>query len=179
MGFFAGIVLYCAQILLFGLEYQKSRLISVLTLQKNVSRVQLQLESALSIFCAGFIGKTVEGMINGGESSYFFSYIASHFGFGMMLILVVLYTVQIVLVLQKVKKYEQPFAVIYPFIGMYTFRLIYSLGMNLGILPSTSIILPFLCSEPGAFLFDCVCVGFLRKYYLSKHWVPLEKCNIN
>uniref|UniRef100_UPI004057A987 hypothetical protein n=1 Tax=Acetatifactor sp. TaxID=1872090 RepID=UPI004057A987 len=172
-----GISLCLVKTFLFGLEYEKGRILSVF--KENANSMQLQAQSTLSIFRADFIGQTVDNMIEGGSSSYFFSYIAGHFGLLLVLIILSLYLLQMAVVLQTIKDYKQPFAVIYPLLVIYTFRVIYSIGMNLSIFPATSIGLPFLCSEPGSFLFDCMSVGFWRKYYLNKGGNVIIENNIN
>lgn len=169
-----GIGIYCAKILLFGLEYQKARIHGMLIPQRSEYMKAIQRQSFLTITNADFLKYGMESQIANGENSYFFAYIAGNYGWLLMLIVVALYIMQLFIVNRKVKNFNYTYSVAYPLIGIWSFRVLYAMGMNMGIFPATSIVLPFLCAESYQFLFDCLCVGFLRKYYLNKHRMSLE-----
>ena len=155
-------------------EYQQNRILSFIDPMRDPFGAGYQIiQSKIAIGSGGFFGK---GFLSGTQKNlhflpehhtdFIFSVIGEEFGFFgcvILLLLFFLFLTKVAKNLNKLKRKEM----YYSSVGILTclsFQVFVNIGMNIGIIPTTGIPLPFISYGGSNLLFNVLAVGLILKY---------------
>ncbi len=155
-------------------DYQQNRILTFINPMRDPFGAGYQIiQSKIAIGSGGIFGK---GFLLGTQKNmnflpehhtdFIFSVIGEEFGFfGCTFILVIyfLFLYKIALSIIKIKRKEYRFVSI-GILAYITFQIFINIGMNLGIVPTTGIPLPFISYGGSNLLINVTAIGFILKY---------------
>ncbi|NQT65617.1 MAG: rod shape-determining protein RodA [FCB group bacterium] len=155
-------------------DYQQNRILTFINPMRDPFGAGYQIiQSKIAIGSGGLFGK---GFLMGTQKNmnflpehhtdFIFSVIGEEFGFfGCTFILLIyfLFLYKIAKSIRKIKRKEYRFVSI-GILAYLTFQIFINIGMNLGIVPTTGIPLPFLSYGGSNLLINVTAIGFILKY---------------
>jgi len=155
-------------------DYQQNRILTFINPMRDPFGAGYQIiQSKIAIGSGGIFGK---GFLLGTQKNmnflpehhtdFIFSVIGEEFGFfgcTFILLLYFLFLYKIALSIIKIKRKEYRFVSIGILIYI-TFQIFINIGMNLGIVPTTGIPLPFISYGGSNLLINVTAIGFILKY---------------
>ncbi|MDA3813421.1 MAG: rod shape-determining protein RodA [Candidatus Cloacimonetes bacterium] len=155
-------------------DYQQNRILTFINPMRDPFGAGYQIiQSKIAIGSGGLFGK---GFLMGTQKNmnflpehhtdFIFSVIGEEFGFfGCTFILLIyfLFLYKIAKSIRKIKRKEYRFVSI-GILAYLTFQIFINIGMNLGIVPTTGIPLPFLSYGGSNLLVNVTAIGFILKY---------------
>jgi len=146
-----------------GKEYQKGRIMAYILARKDDILLYRQQNAVAALF------NRIDLKEAGFEYDmyYYWAELASSCSVLFCVIVLALYLLLAAKLLKRISMYPKNNTMGYVFLLLYFFRVIYSLAMNLGIVPITSVTLPFLTFDIWTFLYDCLWIGYLLNTYFT------------
>lgn len=155
-------------------DYQQNRILTFINPMRDPFGAGYQIiQSKIAIGSGGLFGK---GFLMGTQKNmnflpehhtdFIFSVIGEEFGFfGCTFILLIyfLFLYKIAKSIRKIKRKEYRFVSV-GILAYLTFQIFINIGMNLGIVPTTGIPLPFLSYGGSNLLINVTAIGFILKY---------------
>jgi len=155
-------------------DYQQNRILTFINPMRDPFGAGYQIiQSKIAIGSGGIFGK---GFLLGTQKNmnflpehhtdFIFSVIGEEFGFfgcTFILLLYFLFLYKIALSIIKIKRKEYRFVSI-GILVYITFQIFINIGMNLGIVPTTGIPLPFISYGGSNLLINVTAIGFILKY---------------
>lgn len=155
-------------------DYQQNRILTFINPMRDPFGAGYQIiQSKIAIGSGGLLGK---GFLMGTQKNmnflpehhtdFIFSVIGEEFGFfGCTFILLIyfLFLYKIAKSIRKIKRKEYRFVSV-GILAYLTFQIFINIGMNLGIVPTTGIPLPFLSYGGSNLLINVTAIGFILKY---------------
>lgn len=155
-------------------SYQQNRILSFINPMRDPFGAGYQIiQSKIAIGSGGFMGK---GILLGTQKNmnflpehhtdFIFSVIGEEFGFFGCVILLLIYFLflfRIAKRLEKFKRKEFRYATT-GILAYLTFQIFVNIGMNIGIVPTTGIPLPFVSYGGSNLLINVIAVGFVLKF---------------
>lgn len=155
-------------------DYQQNRILTFINPMRDPFGAGYQIiQSKIAIGSGGIFGK---GFLLGTQKNmnflpehhtdFIFSVIGEEFGFfGCTFILLIyfLFLYKIAKSIRKIKRKEYRFVSV-GILACITFQIFINIGMNLGIVPTTGIPLPFISYGGSNLLVNVVAIGFILKY---------------
>ncbi|MCF7794000.1 MAG: rod shape-determining protein RodA [Candidatus Cloacimonetes bacterium] len=155
-------------------SYQQNRILSFIDPMRDPFGAGYQIiQSKIAIGSGGFMGK---GILLGTQKNmnflpehhtdFIFSVIGEEFGFFGCVILLLIYFLflfRIAKRLEKLKRKEFKYATT-GILAYLTFQIFVNIGMNIGIVPTTGIPLPFVSYGGSNLLINVMAVGFVLKF---------------
>jgi len=160
-------------------DYQKERLLVFVNPEYDPDGSGYNLKQAqIAIGSGGFLGKglgnatqSALGFLPEAPTDFIFSVLAEEFGFLGSLALLFLYTILMFLVL-RVAFHSYDFygtLIITGILGMWIFQIFENIGMNLGLMPSTGIPLPFMSYGPSSLLVSFITLGLVLSVWAHRN----------
>jgi len=164
--FFVAGLFFLPSIWFFLRDYQKQRILSFLNPHLDYQGASYNmLQSIISVGSGGFLGKGLgfgtQSRLNflpENHTDFIFASLVEQFGFLGGFLVVFLYTLLIYFLIKKAfyffdkKSERQNFLIIIGTVAYFFFQIIINIGMNMGIMPITGIVLPFISYGGSAFL---------------------------
>ncbi len=155
-------------------DYQQNRIITFIDPTHDPLGAGYQIiQSKIAVGSGGFLGKgfllgTQKNMnfIPEHHTDFIFSVIGEETGFWGCLLLLLLYTLLLIRIansMGKVKIAERKIA-ISGFLVYLSFQMFINIGMNIGIVPTTGIPLPFISYGGSSLLINSLAITFILKY---------------
>lgn len=168
--FFFMILGICGAILIWGDDHQVNSLLMLLRMKRHSTLENNQAQVRRIFLESNFFQKgNVESIKKMGEDGlYILTYIVGKFGFFSLLLIGILYAAQIYIMIRRINFYEKEKDVGVMLLSIYIFRILYSLLMNLDVVPITSIGLPILSYDRWIFIFDCCSIGYLLDTFIYR-----------
>ena len=155
-------------------DYQQNRILTFINPMRDPFGAGYQIiQSKIAIGSGGLFGK---GFLMGTQKNmnflpehhtdFIFSVIGEEFGFfgcTFILLLYFLFLYKIAKSIRKIKRKEYRFVSV-GILAYLTFQIFINIGMNLGIVPTTGIPLPFLSYGGSNLLINVTAIGFILKY---------------
>jgi len=155
-------------------EYQQNRILSFLDPLRDPFGAGYQMiQARIAIGSGGSLGK---GILLGTQKNmnflpehhtdFIFSVIGEEFGFfGCMILLLIyfLFLLRMVKCVMNLKRKEYRYATV-GILAYLTFQIFVNVGMNIGIVPTTGIPLPFVSYGGSNLLINVLAVGFVLKF---------------
>lgn len=155
-------------------NYQQNRILSFLDPMRDPFGSGYQIiQSKIAIGSGGFMGK---GILLGTQKNmnflpehhtdFIFSVIGEEFGFfgcAILLLIYFLFLFRIAKHLEKLKRKEYRYATT-GILAYLTFQIFVNIGMNIGIVPTTGIPLPFISYGGSNLLINVMAIGFVLKF---------------
>ena len=176
---FAGVlnafIFFITPVIWNGLKtYQQNRILSFIDPMRDPLGAGYQIiQSKIAIGSGNIFGK---GFLMGTQKNlnflpehhtdFIFSVIGEEFGFFGCLIILVLFFVFLMRMMKGINKLKRP-GMKYAGMGILsylTFQVFVNIGMNIGIVPTTGIPLPFISYGGSNLLINVISVGFILKY---------------
>lgn len=149
-------------VLVLGEEYQRERVQSCISIEKDI-RIENVQKNAANIICnAKIINNDLQHeIIKEIGKSYYWAYLA---GIGGLFVVAAIIAIYIIWFYRCViKNVHTVHAKI--FLVIFFVRMIYAIMMNLDAVPPTSLSLPLTFNEPILFIYDCLVVSFFQNAY--------------
>ncbi|MCF7857922.1 MAG: rod shape-determining protein RodA [Candidatus Cloacimonetes bacterium] len=155
-------------------EYQQNRILTFINPMRDPFGAGYQIiQSKIAIGSGGLLGK---GFLQGTQKNmnfipehhtdFIFSVIGEEFGFfgcAFILIIYFLFIYQISKSIRKIKRKEHRFVSV-GILAYITFQIFVNIGMNLGIVPTTGIPLPFISYGGSNLLINVASISIILKY---------------
>ena len=156
-------------------DYQLSRLTVFLDPDGTASEDGYNLQQAMiAIGSGGFLGKgfgnasqALSGFLPEAETDFIFATFAEQFGFLGSIVLLALYAWMIIATIVLAMKVESPFSklLLVGCAALWTFQVLESVGMCIGIMPITGIPLPFMTYGSSSMVTQLAAVGVVQSVW--------------
>lgn len=156
-------------------EYQLKRLTVFINPTANASDDSYNLlQSMIAVGSGGFLGKgfgnatqALSGFLPEAETDFIFATFAEQFGFVGSVVLLGLYAWMILSTILQALRMESTFSklVLVGCAAMWTFQVLESVGMCIGIMPITGIPLPFMTYGSSSMVIQLVAVGIVQSVW--------------
>ena len=160
-------------------DYQKARLLVFLNPDFDPDGAGYNLKQAqIAIGSGGLFGKglgnatqSTLGFLPEAPTDFIFCVLAEEFGFLGSMVLILLYTIVMFLVLRVAFNSYDFYGtlIITGILSMWIFQIFENIGMNLGLMPSTGITLPFISFGTSAMLVNFIALGFVLSVWAHRN----------
>lgn len=155
-------------------DYQQNRILTFINPMRDPFGAGYQIiQSKIAIGSGGIFGK---GFLMGTQKNmnflpehhtdFIFSVIGEEFGFfgcAFILLIYLLFLYKIAKSINKIKRKEYSYASV-GILAYITFQIFINIGMNIGVVPTTGIPLPFISYGGSNLLINVTAIGFILKY---------------